>query len=275
MTTDTRSVSLTPLATLEVFVRKQLLFLIGSLGLLLPVLASAQQTSDPVAMTAIKQSVIAMGGSAPTDYTASGTVQITAGGSSKSATFTVKTRGLFQTRETIQAPNGTQDRVYSSGQGSTVASTAVTPVSLEQASSFQTGLFLLPLLQAALNNSDTVFQYVGAETLSGNSVYHVRFWNSYASQKPFQGISTFSRKDVWLDTTTYLPRRMSFDSRAAEGAAIPTVHIDLDFTAFQSYGGILYPASVTEYLNRTKWASFTVQSVGFSTGLTDTDFPVQ
>ena len=216
-----------------------------------------------------------MGGSTPGDSTASGAVQITAGGSSNSATFTVKTRGFLQSRETIQAPNGTQDRVYSSGQGSTVASTAVTTVSLEQACSFQSGLFPLPLFQGALNNPDTVYQYVGPETLAGVSVQHLRFWNSYASQKGSEGLGTFSTKDVWLDSTTYLPRRISFDTRAADGPAVPSVHIDWNFSAFQDYGGILYPSSATEYLNRTKWGSFTVQSVVFNTGLTDSDFPVQ
>lgn len=237
--------------------------------------AVAQQSTSPsaLAQAALAQAVTAMGGSSPTDSTASGTVQITAGSTSQSANFTVKTRGLLQSRETIQAANGTQDRVYSSGQGSTVASSTVTAVSLEQASSFQSGLFPLPLLQAVLNSPDTVFQYIGAETLSGTQVYHLRFWNSYASQKLLQSASSFSTKDVWLDATTYLPRRTSFDSQASSGA--PTVHIDLDYSAFQTFNGIQYPTSITEYLNRTKWGAFTVQSVVVNTGLTDTDFPVQ
>lgn len=233
-----------------------------------------QTSSNPLAQAAIAQSVSAMGGSAPADSTASGTVQITAGSTSTSATFQVKTRGLLQTRETIQAVNGTQDRVYSSGDGSTVANSAVTAVSLEQACAYQTGLFPLPLFQAALNNPDTIFQYVGAETLSGASVQHVRFWNSYSSQKLLQSVGPFSVKDVWLDATTYLPRRFSFDSRASAGTA-PTVHVDLDFSAFQTFDGILCPTSITESLNRTRWGSFTVQSVVFNTGLTDSDFPVQ
>ncbi len=244
--------------------------------LLLAHVAVSQQTtsSNQLAQAALAQSVTAMGVSAPGDSTASGTVQITAGSTSESASFQVKTRGLTQTRETIQASNGTQDRVYSSGQASTVANTTVTPVSMQQGCSFQSALFPLPLFQAALNNPDTIFQYVGPESLSGTSVQHVRFWNSYASQTVFQSVAPFSVKDVWLDATTFLPRRISFDSRAASGAA-PTVHIDLDFSAFQSFGGILYPTSVTEYLNQTQWGSFTVQSVVFNTGLTDSDFPVE
>ena len=246
-----------------------------SIFLIVNLAASQQSTpSNPLAQAAVAQSVTAMGGSAPADSTASGTVQITAGSSSSSATFQVKTRGLLETRETIQAPNGTQDRVYSSGAGSTVADGTAASVSMQQACAFQSGFFPLPMFQAALNNPDTVFQYIGGETLSGNSVYHVRFWNSYASQANFQQVGPFSLKDVWLDATTYLPRRISFDSRASGGRSA-TVHVDLDFTAFQSFNGILYPTSVTESLNRTKWGTFTIQNVAFNTGLTDSDFPVQ
>lgn len=239
------------------------------------IISFGQQSSDSLPVSVLKQSLAVMGGTTPADSSASGALQIATGSTPLSATFKVTTRGMNQSREVVNAPNGTQDHVYSAGQGSTVADAAVRPVSLEQACSYQSVLFPLPILQAALSDPDTVFAYIGMETLAGTPTIHVRYWSSYASQrKNLTVLSPFSIKDVWLDSTTLLPRRISFDSRAAVGAA-PSTHIDVDFAHFQSFSGTLYPTSITQSLNGTVWATYSVQSVAFNVGLTDTDFPVQ
>lgn len=243
--------------------------------LVLPVVSQQSATSDPQAQAAISQSVKAMGGSTPADSAASGSVQIASGSGSYSGTFQITTRGILQSREVLKTSDGTQDHVYSLGQASTVSGTTVTPVSLQQGCSFQAAFFPLPLLQAALANPDSVFQYVGQEALGGIPTVHVRLSNSYASQaQKLHSLAAFSIKDVWLDAGTLLPRRIAFDSRSADGAA-PTVRISLDFAGFQNAQGVLYPTTVTESLNSTKWGTFSVQTVAFNTGLSDSDFPVQ
>jgi hypothetical protein len=70
-----------------------------------PQQASPAPTSDPQAVAAIQQAAIAMGGSAPSDSTATGTITTVAGSPTENGTITILTRGTDQTSEQIQTPS--------------------------------------------------------------------------------------------------------------------------------------------------------------------------
>ena len=62
--------------------------------------------------------------------------------------------------------------------------------------------------------------------------------------------------------------------RPAHGA-VAGVAVDVFYSNYQNSSGILYPSNIRKSLNGTPWATITIQSIAFNTGLTDSDFPVQ
>src|SRR4029077_4593425 len=137
-------------------------------------------TQDPQAVAVLRQSVVAMGTTTPSDSTATGTITTVAGSLTENGTITILTRRMDQTSEQIQTPHG-WTIVYSQGQASTVSGSTPTTLPIERAVTSECAFFPLVLLANALNNADTAYKYVGLETLNGASAHHIQFWNSFAS----------------------------------------------------------------------------------------------
>ena len=134
--------------------------------------------------------------------------------------------------------------------------------------------FPLALLANALNNPDTAYKYVGLENLNNASAHHVQFWNSFASVPKLQRISGLSVRDIWIDSSSGLPLKISY-LRHEGGGNAPTIAVDASFSDYRNVSGVLYPFSIQRSLNGTPWATITIQSVVLNTGLTDSNFPVQ
>jgi hypothetical protein len=79
--------------------------------------------------------------------------------------------------------------------------------------------------------------------------------------------------DIWLDGASGLPRTISFIQRHGGGSA-PKIPISISYSNYQNLGGVLYPYQIQQSVNGTVWATITIQSVVFNTGLTDADFSV-
>ena len=171
-------------------------------------------------------------------------------------------------------PSGPRTVVYSDGQANELINTSVNVLPLELVVTSQTSYFPLPLFANLLNDPDTCFQFVGIESLNGSSVYHIQSWDSFASQPDFQAVSNFSTRDIWIDVNSGLPQKISYVRRAAHGAAAAVVQ-DISFSDYQNFSGILYAMTIQHSMNGTPWATITVQSVSFDTGLTDANFPVE
>ena len=222
---------------------------------------------DPQALAVMQQSLASMG-TPPADSTAAGTITTTAGTRTESGAITILTRGTNQTSEQVSTPHG-GILVYSGGQASNG-----TPLSGQQAMTSQSPCFPSPLIAASMNNPDSSFQYIGLEAVNGSSAHHIRFWNSFASNTNAQYLSEFTTRDIWIDSTTYLPLRMSYVQRAGGGSA-PRIAIDVFYSNYQSFGGVSYPLSIQRSFNGTPSATITIQQVNFNTGLSDSNFPVQ
>ena len=173
-------------------------------------LSTAQQTvtKDPTAISVLQQAVAAMGGSVPSDSTASGTVTTTAGALTESGPMVILTRGLDQSSEQVQTPSGPTTN-YSLGNAAQVQDGTITSQPLELAATAQTPYFPLQLLSNILNNPDSAFSYVGMETLNGITVHHVQYWNSFTSTPPLAALSSLSQRDIWIDATSNLPVQIS------------------------------------------------------------------
>lgn len=247
-------------------------------GMTLQIAAAHTQTivqtpsKDPQAIAVLQQSVVAMGASAPSDSTATGTITTVAGSLTEKGTITVLTRGMDQTSEQVQTPHGSRI-IYSRGQASEASATTSSPRPYELSLSSQSPDFPLPLL-LAMNNPDTAYKYIGLETLNGASVHHIQIWNSYASTPGLQSLSSFTVRDIWLDAGSYLPQRYSYVQRVAGGSE-PGIGVDIFYSDYRNVSGVFYPFSILKSFNGTPSATITIQTVVFNTGLTDSNFPVQ
>jgi outer membrane lipoprotein-sorting protein len=224
------------------------------------------------ALAALQQAVTAMGGSAPGDSTASGTITTTAGSLTENGTIVVLTRRSDQTSEQIVTSDG-GTVVYSQGSASQIQGTTESSLPLELAVTAQCPDFPLPLLVGVLNNPDSAYTYVGLETLDGVSAHHVQFWNSFASTPKLGSLVSFSQRDIWIDATSGLPLRISYRDHPGQGAVAAT-SVDVTFSNYTSFGGVQYPTTLEKSMNGTPWATITITNVAFNTGLTDANFPV-
>lgn len=258
----------------------QLLFalLIGLLSI--PTLAQTATPSpqppvrDAQALAALQQAITAMGGTAPTDSVAKGSITLTAGSRMESGTFTLLTRGFQQSSEQIAATFTNQAIVYSNGLAARVDAQVSQSLPWESSVSSQSAIFPLPFLVNALSDANLNCRNFGVETTASSSFLHVQFWHGFANVPKLQFLASSTVVDAWLDPVTYLPKRISYQRRDAGGDA-PVLRIDVFFSDYKNFGGILYPMSVQESLNGTPWASITLQSIALNTGLSDSSFPVE
>jgi len=229
---------------------------------------------DAQAVTIIANSIAAMAQAAPSDSTATGTINLVAGSLNDSGTITVLTRGTNQTAETLQMSEvGNLETIYSQGSASQLNNSTSTTLQPELAVTSQCPDFPLPFLTGAVDNPDFGFKYIGTETVDGLSAYHVQFWDTFASTPQFQNLASFTTRDIWIAVASALPVRLSYNWRAAGGSA-PSIPMQVDYSNYQSFGGTLYPLTIKKSKNGTVWQTITIQNVQFNTGLTDADFPV-
>lgn len=253
-----------------------LLFALPSLSQQAPSQAPAAPVSpvrDPQALSLLQASIKAMGGAAPTDSTAAGTITITAGGKTDEGSIQILTRGTNETLEEAST-SGVHRVAFCHGSASEYDGTTTQRLSLQAAASSQSPDFPLPFFEGALANPDSTLQFVGLESTGGATANHIRIWNTYSSKPHLQAIAPFTVKDIWLDAVTGLPRRISYDSKRAAGA-VPVIHIDVELANYQRFGAVLYPTLIKQSLNGTLWKTVAIQSVTFNNGLTESNFPIQ
>ncbi len=244
--------------------------------LLFSIVVAAQQPvpRDQRAVDILSRAVAAMGQVVPSDSLASGKIELVAGSKTEAGMIRILTRGLEQTAEQIVTPDGTREVIYSRDQATESERKSAKPLQLELVVTSQSACFPLPLLAAALNHPDTAFEYLGQETLDALAVHHIRFWNTFSSNAKFRHLAEFSVKDLWIDAATGLPRKLSFDRRAAGGAE-PRIPVEVFFSDYRRVSGALYPFRIEKHFNGTPWATITIENVQLNAGLAEADFPVQ
>lgn len=239
----------------------------------------AQQTSttatkDPLAISVLQKSVNAMASMQPSDSVATGNIETMAGSQASQGTIRILTRGTAESLVQMTMPDVTRTTIYANGQANELNGATVAVSSLELVVTSQAPDFPVPLFTGLLNDPDSSFQYVALESSNGVSLHHIRTWDSYASQPGLQSLSNLSTRDIWIDANSALPQRISYVSHPAQGAVAGTA-VDVFYSNYQNWSGVLYPSSIQKSLNGTPWASITIQSVSFNTGLTDSSFPIQ
>ena len=252
-----------------------LLFSIPATGQQPPLVVSeANAPRDPQALAIVAKSMTALGGVVQPDSLATGRIELVAGSKRETGTIRIVTRGLDQTAEHIVTPEGQRAVIYARERATEVDGNSAKRLQLELVVTSQSPCFPLVLLAGALNSPDTAFEYLGQETLGGFAVHHIRFWNTFSSEPSLQYLAEFSVKDLWVDVTTGLVRKLSYDRRAAGGAE-PRIPVEVFYSDYRNVGGVLYPFLIEKSLNGTPWATILIENVAFNTGLSEADFSVR
>jgi hypothetical protein len=228
---------------------------------------------DPQAIVALRQAFAAMGGALPSDSVATGTVTIVEGSRTETGTIRILTRSHDQTVEDIQTAEEHRVVVFSRIQASETRAGATRLLPFEPAESSQCYDFPLPLVAWALDSPDAAVSDIGIETLNGQSARHIRLWNTFASIPKLRPPSEFTIKDLWLDPTTGLPLKLSYEKREGGGSS-PRMRMEISYSDYRQTAGVSYPHQIRKTFNGVLWTSITVDTVSLNTGLNDTDFPL-
>jgi hypothetical protein len=238
-------------------------------------LSSRQATAilqrDAQAATLLRQAIATMGASLPADSTATGNVTIIAGSETSGGTVRILTRGTNQTSIQFQTTSANYSVIYSNGQANRVDDAGTTVLPLELAASSQCLYFPLPFLSGLLNNPDVSLSYIGQDSFDSSQANHIRVQNTYASSPSMQFLSDFTSADIWLDASTALPVRISVTRRNGGGSS-PKIPISFAYSNYKTVAGVQYPYTIQEFLTETLWATTSIQSVTFNTGLPDASF---
>ena len=237
-------------------------------------IASQAPSQDPQAISILQQAINAMG-NVPSDSAATGTVAITQGSTSQTATIQILTLGTSATSETITSPTNQNVIVYSNGDAKETSGGQSVNPTLQLIVTDQCADFPLPLLSSFLANPDESIHYVGLETISGESVQHLQVWNTFASKPAIlQPLAPFSTRDLWFDSTSGLLVKMAYTRRAG-GGAVPGAPVTVSYGSYQNVSGVLYPFQINKSFNGTPWQTIAIQNVSFNTGLTTAQFQTE
>jgi len=237
-----------------------------------PATTTSAPQRDPLAVALIQKSISVMG-VPPSDSTATGSVTTVAGSLTQQGTVTILTRGFTQTSIQFQTPENPSTVVFASGQASNIETTQTTVYPLERAASSQCLYFPLSFLGGILNNADYSVRYVGQEAVGSSTANHIVLQNSFNSTPTYQFLSPFTVADVWIDSASGLPVKIGMIRRDGGGSA-PKIPISVVYSNYQTVSGVRYPFTIQEYVTETLWATTTIQSVTFNSGLTDSNFQV-
>jgi hypothetical protein len=237
-----------------------------------PTTTTSAPQRDPLAVALIQKSVSVMG-VPPSDSTATGSATIVAGSLTQQGTVTILTRGSTQTSIQFQMPNNPWTVVFASGQANKVETAQTTGYPLELAASSQCLYFPLPYLAGILSNPDYSIQFGGQEAVESSTANHIVVQNTFNSSPTYRFLSPFTVADIWIDASSGLPVKISMVRREGGGSA-PKIPISVAYSNYQTVSGVRYPFTIQEYITETLWATTTIQSVIFNSGLTDSNFQV-
>lgn len=230
-------------------------------------------TRDPRAVAVLQQSLLAMGGSVPTDTTATGKITIVEGSTTETGTIRVLTKGVQQTAEHIETEQSRRVSIFSNNAARVSDNETSKRLPLELSVLNQSPDFPLAVIGRLLTLEDAAFEYVGQETLDGTEVHHVRAWQTFAATPKLRRLAEHSKIDIFVDTKTSLVRKISLAPHLG-GPSPVIIPLEVSYTAYTNVGGVLYPFRIEKTLNGTPWATITIDSVRLNSGLKDADFPV-
>ncbi len=234
-------------------------------------MATQATTAPPAVLT---DTLARFGATPPGDSIANAQVDITAGSTHESGTLRLLTRGYQGTAEEWTLPSGNRREVFTENFIALRADDRKHEHSFEQSLTAQSALFPLPWIAAKLADKDLQVNSLGMESIENVSCRHLRLSRAWQSDKALRAYARFTETDLWLDSNTGLPAKLSFERRKGWGA-VPAIPISIEYSDYRMVDGIQYPFHIKQYVNGTLWADIHVQNVRFNAGVAASEFSTQ
>ena len=242
-------------------------------------------SSDPQALAfAVKSVAVLTGGEPIADVTLTGTATRTAASDIETGTVTLKALGTASSLIDFSGSEGNRVEVRNSSggipQGSWVGTDGVShPMASSNCVTDAVWFFpaLSVLSEVSTANSNLVATYAGQESLDGETVDHVRFWQVFPTGSGSAGtlalLQHLSTVDVYLDATSLLPVELDFNIHPDDnaGADIP---VEIQYGDYQRLGGVLVPTQVRKFINHTLFLDLKLTEAAVNTNLSPADFDV-
>ena len=130
------------------------------------------------------------------------------------------------------------------------------------------------ILAGALSDPNSVVSYVGHETFDGNPVEHISISSQFASLPSSQTttlLQHLSQMEIYLDSTTLLPKVLSFNTHPDNNALLD-IPVLVRYSNYQPVSGAQIAFHVQKFLNNSLALDLQFQSANLNTGLTASAF---
>lgn len=241
----------------------------------IPSLVLAQH-SDPQAVAYAAHSIAAMtGGTSISDVTLTGNVTWNG---SDTGTATLKALGTGESRMDLALSSGTRSEIRDAQTGAPLGQWVNPNNASGHFASQNCGtdaVWFFPVLGSLAAGPNVVLSYVGQETRGGIAVQHIRSYAYQPNSPSFPGPTPqqLSTMDLFLDATTLLPLAVTYSSHPDDDAN-RNLPVEVDFSGYQTMGGVAVPTRIQRYLQGTLMVDLTVSTASFNTGVSLSDFTV-
>jgi len=227
--------------------------------------------SSSQALMYAAQAIAALtGGNAINDLTLTGTATWTAGSDTENGTVTLTALGPGESRMDLALTSGTRTEIRDAQTGIPLGKWAAGKGSgLFAVPNCQTdAVWFFPALGSLTAGSNVILSYIGQETRNDESVQHLQAYIVQPSLATVFGITTqsLSTVDFYLDAATLLPSAIAFNAHPDTDAR-RNLPVEIDFSRYQSFGGINVPMHIQKYLQGTLLIDLNITSATFNTGI--------
>ncbi len=233
--------------------------------------------SDPQALSLASQSIAALtAGNTISDVTLNGTGVWTVAANSETASATLLAKGTSESRFNIALSAGNRSEIRNDN-----STSALGEVLASNGSIFQWGsencmvnaAWFFPQLSVLgeTGNSSLILSYIGQESRNGEAVQHIQSY-LYSSVNT-AALQQWSTMDIYLDSVSLLPSAFVFNTYSPDGSQ--TVPVEVDFSNYQPFSGVLIPFHIQRYVAGNIGLDFSVTGVQLNSGLQDGLFTIQ
>jgi hypothetical protein len=239
----------------------------------------AQQQSQGVE-SALQLSLAALSTSSTSveDATLTGNGRRIAGSTDENGTFTLRMLDSSGSRGDYSYPSGTMSEIRSSAAraGQWIGADG-TAHALASHNLFTEGAWFFPLTVIRHSVDATHYQttFVGAETLDGEAVQHFRYSRiNSGSPASIAEIQDLSRTEIYLDATTYLPVRITFNDHPDRDART-SIPVEIRYSGYQPIDGTQVPFEIQQYRNHALSLDLRVENAVLNTSIATNLFNLQ
>lgn len=234
-------------------------------------------TRDAQAVTALQNALAALGGATqptPTSITGSGTYTRFLADSTVSYPLRVEVLGFDKFNWQIDTPDlGTITTVVSGTASWSQCAQWTQQIPVAEIPGTTLENFPMLALSEWTSSSAIGLKMVGSETVAGRAVYHITITPTLVGntdahrEKVYE--STHNR-EIYIDQQNYLPVQIRYYRHPTDWRV--GVPVDVQYSNFQSIGGISFPMTVTVYHSGQEVTQIQFQSLNLNPSVAASDF---